>query len=499
MKRKTSKAIETAAENDNQGHYIATGTDAGVLVTTFEDLYAAYIGAWRKNKMGVIEQLLSLAAEMGCTQALLKAVEDHKPAHEQTGTSDHRLGAVRRATRVAQQERQQELRELHRAKHSPKPKQEREHKTVKAIQTKVVDAAQGIVKAFFAVFGNVDLGADRIWPGAFVKTFTERGLSVKVLDAHRTDSGLAAIGRPLELREVGIEELPSKLLEEFPDAVGAAEATVQFLMDTPEGSGIFKRLAEGIIDQWSFAYDTITRDFSEEVLDGKNITVRNLRELRLHEISPVLFGMNSATTTTAAKADAEAEEAKPWAAFPIADEFCVFRIDDQHEREGDSLGCHDTLAAAEDQVAALFASEEDAGKADDTSSEEKATNLSEHVSAVRSAFDNQFNMPNGPWDWWARDVFDEFVVAHHSGDKEETFQIPYTMDAEGVVTFAPRVDWVSGSFQFIPDNAPASDVRAAETDQDNEKAGPSTTPTSEMMLAEVNVMLAEIQMELLEV
>ncbi len=374
-----------------------------------------------------------------------------------------------------------------------------ERKTTKTLTTKVVDSTKGIVTAFFAVFGNVDFGNDRIWPGGFAKTFSERGLAVKVQDAHRTDSCLAAVGRPLALREVGIDELPPELLAEFPDATGAAEATVQFLMDTPEGKGIFTRLAEGVIDQWSFAYDVIQADFSEEMVNGKNITVRNLRELRLHEISPVVFGMNPATTTTAAKADAEAEEAKPWAAFPIADEFCVFRIDDQHERQGDSLGCHDTLEAAEDQVAALFASEEDAGKADDTSGEEKATNLSEHVSAVRSAFDNQFNMPNGPWDWWARDVFDEFVVAHHSGDKEETFQIPYTMDAEGVVTFAPRVDWVSGSFQFIPDNAPASDVRAAETDQDNEKAGPSTTPTSEMMLAEVAQMMAEIDVELMEV
>jgi len=374
-----------------------------------------------------------------------------------------------------------------------------EHKTFRTVATKVVDSAKGIVKAFFAVFGNVDLCGDRIWPGSFTKTFSERGLSVKVLDAHRTDSGLAAIGRPLELREVGRDELPPELLARFPDATGAAEATVQFLMETPEGKGIFTRLKEAVLDQWSFAYDTIQSDFSDEIVDGKQVNVRNLREVRLFEISPVLFGMNPATETLSAKADGLNPDAKPWASFPIADEFCVFRINEQNERTGESLGCHATEAEAEAQVRALFASEEDAGKAGKEGQEEKATNLSEHVSSVRSAFENQFNPPMGPWDWWTRDVFDEFIVAQHSGEQNETFQIPYTMDAEGVITFAPRIDWVSGSFEFVPDNAPALDVRAAETDQEHEQAGPDIPPTSEVTLAEVEVMLAEVQMELLEV
>ena len=42
-----------------------------------------------------------------------------------------------------------------------------EHKTFKTVATKVIDSTKGIVKAFFAVFGNVDLGGDRIWPGSF--------------------------------------------------------------------------------------------------------------------------------------------------------------------------------------------------------------------------------------------------------------------------------------------------------------------------------------------
>jgi phage head maturation protease len=372
-----------------------------------------------------------------------------------------------------------------------------ERKTFKATATKIADAAQGIVTAFFAVFGNVDLGNDRIHPGAFSKTFSERGLSVKVLDQHRTDTGMAAIGRPLELREVSQAELPPSLVAEYPDATGAAEATVQFLMDTPEGKGIFTRLAQGALDQWSFAYDPLDFDFSTEMVNGEEKTVRNLRTLRLFELSPVLFGMNPgmnpATATTSVKADDDQEpEAKPWATFPINDEFCVYRIDEQGERMGDSLGCHATDEAAQAQIRALYASE-NAGKA------AKAENLSEHVERVRSAIDAQFNPPNGPWDWWAREVFDEFVQVSHSGQQgPEYFQIPYTMDEEGAVTFAPRSEWVSGSFEFVADNAPP-EMAAAETDQGQKKAGPVQPPTSEVTLGEVEVWMAEIEMELLEV
>jgi hypothetical protein len=41
------------------------------------------------------------------------------------------------------------------------------------------------------------------------------------------------IGRPLEVREVGRDELPEALLADYPDAQGGLLTTTQFLMDTP--------------------------------------------------------------------------------------------------------------------------------------------------------------------------------------------------------------------------------------------------------------------------
>ncbi len=194
-----------------------------------------------------------------------------------------------------------------------------ERKTFSGFVTKA-DEEQGIIEAFFAVMGNVDQGQDVIHPGAFTKTFSERGGKVRVLDNHRTDSIMRAIGKPQLLREVGREELPQQLLAKHPDATGGAFARVKMLMDTPEGKGAFIRLRDGAVDEWSFGYDALDVDFSSVMKDGKEIPVRNLRTIKLYEISPVIFGMNEATTTVSAKeADDRDKGASGATNLPIAD------------------------------------------------------------------------------------------------------------------------------------------------------------------------------------
>lgn len=238
-----------------------------------------------------------------------------------------------------------------------------EHKTTTAFNTKL-DADQGIVETVFAVFGNLDKGLDIIHNGAFAKTFAERGRKVKVLDQHRTTSVRDVIGKPLALRELSKAELPGGLLAEHPDATGGAWAQVQFLMDTPEGEGAFKRIKAGAIGEWSFGYDALDSDHSTTTKDGEDITVRNLRSVKLYELSPVLWGMNPATTTLSAKAGDEPSEGKPWAAFQDGDKWNVYKLDADGNRTGESLGEHDSEGEAQAQVRALYASEDD-GKAGD--------------------------------------------------------------------------------------------------------------------------------------
>jgi len=190
-----------------------------------------------------------------------------------------------------------------------------EHKTFLTLEHKVVDDVKGIVEHFVAITGNRDLGNDRIISGAFRKTIVERGLLTKVLDQHRTDSIQAVIGMPLAMQEVGKDQLPPQVLDKFPDATGGLKVTTQYLMDTPEGRGAFLRIKSGAVSEYSIGYDAVKGGTSyTKSADG--VSERQLKEIKLWEYSPVIFGMNPATTTLSAKeadpGDAdEGEESEP--------------------------------------------------------------------------------------------------------------------------------------------------------------------------------------------
>lgn len=181
-----------------------------------------------------------------------------------------------------------------------------ERKTT-AAYTVGVNEQQGIVETIFSVFGNIDLGKDRLHPGTFSKTFQERGLKVRVLDQHQSDSVLHVVGKPLAMRELTREELPPELLAQYPEATGGAWAQVKFLLDTPEGLGVFKRLQEGVVDQWSFGYDPVLAEYSTVDTPHGKQTIREIHEVRLLELSPVIWAMNPGTATLSAKATDEAK------------------------------------------------------------------------------------------------------------------------------------------------------------------------------------------------
>lgn len=167
-------------------------------------------------------------------------------------------------------------------------------------EVKIVDAEKGIVEHFFSVFGNTDLVGDIVHDGSFTKTLSERGNKVRVLDMHNSDSIMRVVGKPINIQEVGRDELPDYILAKYPDATGGVKATTQLLMDTPEGKGAFIRLKEGAVDEWSFGFDVIKKDYSQDE-DGNSI--RHIREVRLWEYGPVIWGANPATATVGVKSD----------------------------------------------------------------------------------------------------------------------------------------------------------------------------------------------------
>lgn len=189
---------------------------------------------------------------------------------------------------------------------------EREFKSFPAVVTNV-DEELGIVEAIVAVFGNLDDGEDMVVPGAFGKTLAERFNRVRVLDNHNADSIMRVIGKPVAAREVGREELPASVLARAPEATGGLWTKTQYLLDTPEGKGAFIRIKAEAVMEYSFAYDAIVSDYVKTA-DGR--TVRLLKELRLWEYSPVIWGMNPATATVSAKSTEP--ETAPDAAPPDA-------------------------------------------------------------------------------------------------------------------------------------------------------------------------------------
>lgn len=189
----------------------------------------------------------------------------------------------------------------------------REYKALPVYIT-ATDEVEGVVEAVVNVFGIIDLGDDRIWNGAYTKTLNERGnqVRVKVLDNHNTGSILNVIGKPLEIREIGRDELmriAPEVIAQHPEATGGLFTRTQFQLSTPEGVGAFKRLAEGYVTEWSIALDALVTDYETVIFpDGKKKVVRNIRQIRLWEYSPVVFGMNQATVTTDVKNASEVKQ-----------------------------------------------------------------------------------------------------------------------------------------------------------------------------------------------
>jgi HK97 family phage prohead protease len=221
-----------------------------------------------------------------------------------------------------------------------------------------VDETLGIVEHIVAVTGNIDMGGDRIVPGAFTKTILERAIRIKCLDQHYTDSVTRIVGKPLEMRELTQNELPVEVREMAPTAQGGLYVKTQYALDTARGKDVFALVKGGYAPEASIGYDPTEVEFiSEKDANGKSINVRNLKQLRLWEYSNVVFGMNPGTAVLTAKGTDEPDEIKPYGVVEEDGKWRVYKLDDDGNPTGDPLGEHDTEEDANAQVRALYASE----------------------------------------------------------------------------------------------------------------------------------------------
>ena len=141
------------------------------------------------------------------------------------------------------------------------------------------DGDEGVVEGLFSVFGNIDDGGDIIHRGAFTKTLQERANRVKVFFMHIWDRLIAPPPDTLSETEAGLF------------------ASFRLVLDSFWGREAWALIKGGALTEGSIGFEAVKFDYGEQ-------SVRNLREVKLYEISPVPLGMNPMTAIRAVKAGA---------------------------------------------------------------------------------------------------------------------------------------------------------------------------------------------------
>lgn len=300
-----------------------------------------------------------------------------------------------------------------------------------------VDEEQGIVEALVTTFGTlVESHQSVIHKGSFTKTLSENFGRIRVLDNHNAHSVLCVVGKPLEMRELTRDKLPSEFLAKYPEADGALYTKTQYLMDTKEGQGVFQRIDAGAIDEYSIGFDALKEEWGEyELADGETQRARHIREIRLWEYSPVIWGANVTRTI-----DAYGEQP------PV----------EQHDFD-----------------------------------------LRKRASDVADAWHEQGRYVD--WDIWVWRVYDTHIVLRAEKHPTLTYpfyEVGYTFDEEtGEVTFADEDAWTGGNYVFAPgqmaDEGPVEEIEASPPEQQSQEAieaEPDTAPLTSNREAKVTAL-----------
>ncbi len=148
------------------------------------------------------------------------------------------------------------------------------------LKIKSVDEAGKFV-GVGAVFGNVDLGGDKIMPGAFTRTLTA-GKQWPLLYQHNPAEVIGTFQAKETQQGLMIEG--------------------QLLLSDPTGAKVYNLIKNSVLKGLSIGYDTIK--------DRMVGDVRELLELRLWECSVVTFPMNESAMVTGIKALSDTDRQK---------------------------------------------------------------------------------------------------------------------------------------------------------------------------------------------
>jgi HK97 family phage prohead protease len=152
-------------------------------------------------------------------------------------------------------------------------------KTAKISEADLATDEAGVFTGYASIFGNVDSHGDAVMPGAFRKSLSERGNVVPLLWQHD------------QAEPVGVIELVE-------DSKGLRVVRGEINLETARGREAYALLKQGAIKGLSIGFQTLK--------DGWSGKVRQLKELKLMEVSLVTFPANELATVTAVKNEDDA-------------------------------------------------------------------------------------------------------------------------------------------------------------------------------------------------
>lgn len=177
-----------------------------------------------------------------------------------------------------------------------------DHKSVKLVGIKAGSddgLDEGQFTAYFSTWTRTpDSYGDVVAKGAFAETLAEwkaSGNTLPILFGHDTVDPFSNIGGAIDVVE---------------DDHGA-KVTAQLDLANPKAAQVYRMLKGRRIGQLSFAFDVLedaTVELEQPKADGspEKVTARELRKMKLYEVSVVPMGANQDTEVLAVKANVEA-------------------------------------------------------------------------------------------------------------------------------------------------------------------------------------------------
>jgi HK97 family phage prohead protease len=167
------------------------------------------------------------------------------------------------------------------------------------LQIKAFDFKERTFDAVAAGIGNVDEGRDMFITGSFKRSINGmvKAGKVKFLDAHPYKYTGVPSTKFILGKVVAAFETEKELVVRI------------FVSDTPDGNDLLTKIKDGVVDALSVGYLAIKQHFEK---DDEGKVFRVLEEVKLMEVSAVIWGMNDRATIDAlsVKEKEEREERK---------------------------------------------------------------------------------------------------------------------------------------------------------------------------------------------